>query len=281
MSKSPWFPFFGDDFYMDTLTLSDAAVGFYMRLLIAQWRCERSSDRLPKEHAITNANWDAVAQFWHTETHEGRDYIFNPRMREIVREILEKSAKNSENARKRWDRSSEPDANAQPNGQAVAMRRDMPSTSTSTFKNKSSQEGHGRSRAGREKFVGDLAGDPAMWKSFPKTPDECGYYPIVSPCPDLDLIHRGQLRGKYTDHPEGLEGQLCHRLYWRKVTNASVVLVTYASEAWVDDEDERRVLKKYLESVKYDPWAAICYTTRLTNAERQEEEFLKAHLETR
>lgn len=145
---------------------------------------------------------------------------------------------------------------------------------------KTSQEGHGaRSRTnGKQNFVGDLAGDPAEWKRFPQLPTSCKYDHYPSPFPEKDLDHRGRLRGEYSQHPSGLEGELSHRLYFVKKGKPEVLLVAYPDAAWIDEVEIREQLKRDLEDLDLEPWAAICAKLKKSTVRAEVEEMLQQRI---
>lgn len=142
----------------------------------------------------------------------------------------------------------------------VNGHRDGPLTATkpNLKEKKEGQEGHGRDsrRERREKFVGDLTGDPAKWKRLPKHPSDCGYTAVLmSPVAELDEQHLC-IRMVYCP-AIAEDNYLEHRMFFTKNTQPSVLLVAWPDAEWVDDEPRRQSLRTALEEMGYDPWGAI------------------------
>ncbi|QDU61265.1 hypothetical protein Pan216_21190 [Planctomycetes bacterium Pan216] len=133
MDKTPWFPFYADDFLVGTMDMSDAEVGIYIRLLALEWAkgplTEHQTHQCGRKRALIRTVIDLKFDSYVDDV--GQKRYINLRL-ENERKLMEQKRKRkaeagTKGARSRW----QPHDSANGNTTTTTTTRDIEEESSS------------------------------------------------------------------------------------------------------------------------------------------------------
>ncbi len=115
--KLPHFAFYPSDFLYDTMELTDAEIGQYMRLICKQWKLKRL-----KKSSVP----ESLRQYF---TEDDKGFLFNERLEKERTKAITRYDKSMKGADERWKKAAPSNAPSKPTSNAQASPKHMQSES--------------------------------------------------------------------------------------------------------------------------------------------------------